>query len=199
MFCGGNLLCWQVPRLEALAQELILALPPKPGRGHQKVSASAAPGDPHPMKPRTLYSLLVIGAMYTTTGCTNTCSSTINRDQDSLEGASSGATGGAAGSEMQGGEAGSGATTTSTSSSSESTKSCVCDDGNYCTVDVCVAGECLYLGYSGPHECSSTIGVGLCIWGECAIVNCADGVDGDKCFLVGEVGTCSGGVCIKPI
>jgi subtilisin len=67
-----------------------------------------------------------------------------------------------------------------------------CDDGNECTLDACMAGECISTAVADDGACSA----GLCCGGECVATACAvdaDCSDGDSCTsescLLG--GTCA--------
>lgn len=74
-----------------------------------------------------------------------------------------------------------------------------CDDGNFCTTDVCTGKGCQFFGASFAKEC--TIGdtgtLGTCIWTECHASDCAQVVDGTYCFDQSKniIGQCQAGIC----
>jgi len=120
----------------------------------------------------------------------------------------SGDEGGEAAGANNGGAGGSGCTASGRQTSSEggtggasmsTSTACSgdCDDGNYCTVDICSVVGCAHLAYPSPHECvTDKNGFGLCVWSACVLSSCHNAANGEACFSSGGIGTCQDDNCL---
>lgn len=79
--------------------------------------------------------------------------------------------------------------------------SVVCDDGEYCTDDLCVGDSCVNVPRAEPVHCQLAEhpqSSAVCAWKRCLVLACGAGDDGAPCLVASAPdtsGVCEGGTC----
>lgn len=76
-----------------------------------------------------------------------------------------------------------------------------CDDGEYCTDDLCAGASCVNAPRAEPVHCSLAShpqSAAVCAWKRCLVLACDAGDDGAPCLVASApdiVGACEAGAC----